>query len=99
MWPPAPYPPLVLTSLKWPRRLKAGSHSRGRGGHPHTELPSLRLEGISLACHMLVPGKEPNRTKAAPPSAAHHRDPAATNPSLIGGNMGNSMGLSLGFLN
>ena len=19
MWPPAPYPPLVLTSLKWPR--------------------------------------------------------------------------------
>lgn len=92
MWPSAPYPPLVLTSLKWPRRLKAGSHSRGRGRHPHTELPSLRLEGISLACHMFVPGKGPNRTKAAPPSAA-------TNPSLVGGNMGKSRGLSLGFLN
>lgn len=34
MWPPAPCPPLVLTSLKWPRRLEAGSHSKGRVGHP-----------------------------------------------------------------
>lgn len=90
--------PLSSLGPNWPEVAQtSGSQKpfKGESRAPPTLNSRLSdLKGFLWSVTCSFQGRSPTGQRLLPASAAHHQD-----PSLIGGDVGKPMGLSLGFLN